>query len=124
MAAALVLLQERPEHPPSASAALQWAQREKDELHSTEDTNPNRNAAAVGSMLRDFRALSENANYMFLVAAFSLIQGLNYAFRALVGQILEPCGYSAVDAGNASAILAGAGILGNVVVAPIMQVRG
>lgn len=36
-------------------------------------------------------------------------------------QFLEPCGYSAVVAGNASAIFALFGILGNVIVAPIMQ---
>lgn len=54
------------------------------------------------------------------VAAFSFIQSLTYAFPTLVGQFLEPCGYSPVVAGNASALLAGAGILGCVVLAPIM----
>lgn len=54
------------------------------------------------------------------MVAFAFIQGLNYALPTLVGQILEPCGFSPVVAGNASAALAAAGIVGCVVVAPIM----
>lgn len=48
-------------------------------------------------MGRDFRSLSGNANYMALVAAFCLIQGLSYVFPTLVGQFLEPCGYRRVQ---------------------------
>lgn len=66
MAAAWFLLEERPAHPPSAAAAMQWAQRERDELQAR-DRRESRDAEAVHELLRDFGALFANRNYMFLV---------------------------------------------------------
>jgi len=54
------------------------------------------------------------------VLSFSLAQGLAYVLPTLVGQLLEPCGYSAADAGLAAAVLVVAGVVGNVVAAPFM----
>lgn len=47
--------------------------------------------------------------------------GMARALPAVAGELLEPCGFSPVVAGNAGALLAGCGIAGNVVVGPLMQ---
>ena len=119
-AVALLSFREAPDLPPSAAAAIQWQQR-AEARDAAEASGHSSSEVAMARMWADFRSLWRNTNYMLLLVSFSLVQGGAYALPTLVGQFLEPCGYSNLLAGTAAALLASGGIVGNVLLAPIMQ---
>lgn len=53
--------------------------------------------------------------------SYATVLGMARALPAVAGELLEPCGYTSEVAGNAGALLAGCGVVGNLVVGPLMQ---
>ena len=119
-AAGLWLCADRPQLPPSASAATLWA---------TEDEAAALPLPPGGSHAK--RALQEIwshtvtlcglPNFLYLAFSYSLITGVGWAFLTAVGQFLEPCGYSTYTAGAANAVLMGATVLGCFAAAPLVE---
>lgn len=76
---------EGPTHPPSAATAMIWAAREEARIKSESD-HVDRNKATFQAMMKDFKSLFMNSNYMLLVTSFAFVQGMAYALPTLVGQ--------------------------------------
>ena len=117
-AAAWLLLEERPPRAPSASAALQWREREA--------VAASAKGRAVGSagleeMLRDMRTLLANGNFVCLATGFSVGTGTVWAVLILEGQLITPCGYSDALAGLAGAALLGTGVASAFAVGAVME---
>ena len=119
-AVALLSFREAPDLPPSAAAAIQWQQR-AEARDAAEASGHSSSEVAMARMWADFRSLWRNTNYMLLLVSFSLVQGGAYALPTLVGQFLEPCGYSNLLAGIANAVFMGANALGCFVAAPVVE---
>lgn len=65
--------------------------------------------------------LMVNPQYWVLVAGFSFGIGLFNALLTLINQMMEPCGYSTQDAGIASFLLIGGGLIGAYVVISVLR---
>ena len=119
-AAALWVCADRPPRPPSASAAAQWRARDA-QASAPLELGVSHNYRALQFMWADTRALGRNTNFMFLAVSFSLLTGIGWTFLTVVGQLLEPCGYSNLLAGIANAVFMGANAIGCFVAAPIVE---
>lgn len=119
-AAAFFVVRDTPPQPPSASAAHQWKAREEAEAEPLPE-GTGRNWRALEVMWADTSALFRNTNFMLLTISFSLLTGLGWTFLTVVGQLLEPCGYSNLLAGIANAVFMGANALGCFVAAPVVE---
>jgi hypothetical protein len=105
------ICQDKPPSPPSASAAHQWAVRAKIQAEPLPE-GVSQNWAALYVAWADTKQLLVHANFMYLAISFSLFTGIGWTFLTIVGQLLEPCGYSNVVAGVANAVFMGANALG------------
>jgi hypothetical protein len=111
---------DRPASPPSASAAHQWAARSA-ALAMPLPEGVSRNWAALQAAWSDMKQLFQHANFLYLTVSFSLLTGIGWTFLTIVGQLLEPCGYSNMLAGIANAVFMGANALGCFAAAPIVE---
>jgi len=70
---------------------------------------------------REIRKLLHNREYLIILWCFGW--GLAYfnSLLTVLGQLIEPCGYSEDDAGNLGAIFLGAGLIGAVVMGAVMD---
>jgi len=114
------VVQDRPPQPPSASAAMQWKVREEAEAEPLPE-GTGRNWRALQIMWADSSALLRHTNFMLLTISFSLLTGLGWTFLTIVGQLLEPCGYSNLLAGIANAVFMGANAIGCFAAAPVVE---
>lgn len=129
-------LRERPDRPPSASAARQWeardtaraerAARRRLGLDGDGGGGPGGGArgfleAELEPLLQHGGELARNPNFLALALSYAPVLGMARALPAVAGELLEPCGFSPVVAGNCGALLAGFGILGNCFAGPAMQ---
>ena len=119
-AASWWVCQDKPPSPPSASAAHQWATRAKIQAEPLPE-GVSRNWAALYVAWADTKQLILHANFMYLAISFSLLTGIGWTFLTIVGQLLEPCGYSNVIAGIANAVFMGANALGCFAAAPVVE---
>ena len=119
--AGFVLIRDRPDvGPPSSAAATQWeSQRASREEDLRSGRNPNR--AAVDAIWEDSCALWGNRNFMYLALSFSLLTGLGWTFLTIVGQLIEPCGFSNETAGLADAVFMGFNALGCFAAVPLVE---
>ena len=99
----------RPPTPPAADVAAQIAARSSVDTQSV--------LATLEQMGRDAWSALQNRTFLLLLATFSLEIGVSWAFLAVVGQMVMPCGYDYEVVGAASAALLFAGVLGSAVVA-------
>jgi len=112
--------QDKPPSPPSASAAHQWAARAK--IHAEPlPEGVSRNWAALNVAWGDTKQLLVHANFMYLAISFSLLTGIGWTFLTIVGQLLEPCGYSNIVAGVSNAVFMGANAVGCFAAAPVVE---
>ena len=111
---------DKPPMPPSASAAHQWAVRAKIQAEPLPE-GVSRNWAALYVAWNDTKQLFVHANFMYLAMSFSLLTGIGWTFLTIVGQLLEPCGYSNMVAGIANAVFMGANALGCFAAAPVVE---
>jgi hypothetical protein len=119
MAVSIFVCADRPPVPPSASAAHQWTVRAAAQAGPL-PPGVSRNWAALQVAWEDTRTLLTHANFIYLTLGFSLFTGIGWTFLTIVGQLLEPCGYSNMLAGIANAVFMGANALGCFVAAPIV----
>ena len=75
----------------------------------------------VVQMLRDWNEMLHQPNFLFLLASFSCILGLNWAFLAIVGQMVYPCGYDQTATGWAGFSLSFAGLAGSFFISLILR---
>ena len=80
-----IFVRDTPPTPPTADVEIQQQLRPK--LDTAEAL------AKVKKMLIDFASLLRHYNFMVLFTSFSLILGVSWAFMAVVGQMIYPCGY-------------------------------
>ena len=120
MGVSIVVCTDRPPTPPSASAAHQWASREAAQAAPLPE-GTSRNWAALYVAWEDTRTLLVHANFLYLAFSFSLLTGIGWTFLTIVGQLLEPCGYSNIIAGAADAVFMGANALGCFAAAPVVE---
>lgn len=100
--------QSRPPTPPAADVAAQLAAR------AVADTTAAAGAvAALRQMATDAATICRNRTFLLLLASFSLEVGVCWAFLAVVGQMVSPCGYDYTVVGAASAALLFTGVLGS-----------
>jgi hypothetical protein len=116
----LFVCADRPPSPPSSSAAQQWAARAAAQAAPL-PPGVTANWAALQAAWADTRSLLVHANFMYLNLSFSLLTGIGWTYLTIVGQLLEPCGYSNMLAGIANAVFMGANALGCFVAAPIVE---
>lgn len=103
-AAGFFVIRDRPDvGPPSASAAAQWDKREQERLEERK-LGKSPDITALEIIWADTQTLLNNRNFLYLCFSFSLLTGLGWTFLTIVGQILEPCGYSNEIAGLADAV--------------------
>ncbi len=110
---------DRPDMPPSAAAALQWARREAHK--ASLPTGTHAGAAALASLAADLRALCAHRNFVLLTVVFSLVAGMSWALPTLEGPLIEACGYSPRVAGGAGAALLAAGVVACAALAPMLR---
>lgn len=108
------------EGPPSAAAAHQWEQDDMERLEHKK-LGKSEDKAALEAIWDDTKELWQNSNFIYLSMSFSLLTGLGWTFLTIVGQILEPCGYSNEVAGLADAVFMGFNALGCFAVVPIVE---
>lgn len=103
-AAGFFVIKDRPEvGPPSAAAAAQWEKREQDRLEERRQ-GKSADVSALEAIWADTQLLLNNRNFLFLCLSFSLLTGIGWTFLTVVGQILEPCGFTNEIAGLADAV--------------------
>jgi len=73
-------------------------------------------------MFKDFRTMLQNKNFVLLLLSFSFEIGVAWAFMAVVGQMIGPCGYDTYVIGIAGASLSFAGVLGSFTIAFILKI--
>lgn len=120
MGLSLWVCQDKPPSPPSASAAAQWAAKEAAAAAPLPE-GTSRNWAALYVAWADTRALLTHANFVYLNLSFSILTGIGWTLLTVVGQILEPCGYSNMLAGIANATFMGFNALGCFAAAPVVE---
>jgi hypothetical protein len=120
MGVSLFVCADRPPVPPSASAAHQWTVRAAAQAAPL-PPGVSRNWAALQVAWEDTQQLLTHANFFYLTMSFSLFTGIGWTFLTVVGQLLEPCGYSNMLAGIANAVFMGANAIGCFVAAPIVE---
>lgn len=102
--AGFFVIQDRPDvGPPSAAAAAQWDKRDQERLEERK-LGKSADQSALEAIWTDTQILLNNRNFVYLCFSFSLLTGLGWTFLTVVGQILEPCGYSNEVAGLADAV--------------------
>lgn len=75
----------------------------------------------VFQMFVDFKVMLSNVNFVLLMASFSIEIGVCWAFMAVVGQMIYPCGYDVAVVGIAGSSLSFAGVIGSFVVAQYLR---
>jgi len=111
---------DRPPMPPSASAATLWAT--EDEAAAVPLPEGGSYAArALNDIWLHTLSLMRLPNFLWVAVSYSLITGVGWAFLTVVGQFLEPCGYSTYVAGFANAVFMGATALGCFAAAPTVE---
>lgn len=121
---ALVLLPERPTHPPSPSAEQQWAAIDAARAAAAAASGGSSWAIArhaLAAVARDTRTLLRDANFCWLLASFSIAVGMGWSLLTVEGQLITPCGYDATVAGNSGAALLGVGMLCSFAIGPLLQ---
>ena len=118
--ASLWVIQDRPPSPPSASAAATWA---AEDAAKTAPLPPgvSRNWHALQEIWGHTRQLARLPNFLYLALSFALLTGIGWTFLTIVGQLLEPCGYSNFVAGAANAVFMGFNALGCFAAAPVVE---
>ena len=111
---------DRPPSAPSASAAHQWAARATAQAAPL-PAGSSRNWVALEAAWSDTTTLMQHANFLYLTLSFSLLTGIGWTFLTIVGQLLEPCGYSNMTAGIANAVFMGANAVGCFAAAPVVE---
>lgn len=117
---ALAYLEERPKHPPSPAAAVQWTSRLAAAQRSAA-LGEDRSWAAFRSAGNEVRTVLQNSNFMFLVMGFAIGTGAAWTVLILEEQIVTPCGYTDVSAGTDGAASIGVGIVAAFILASIME---
>ena len=114
-------LAQRPPSPPSASAALQWAEAEAAAVSAKSHGPGGAGWLAIQTIMHDASMLLSNSNFLLLAAGFSVGSGTVWAVLILEGQLITPCGYSDRLAGAAGAALLGTGVMSAFAVGAIME---
>lgn len=109
----MVFVRNRPPTPPTADVEIQ--------LKLRENTTTAAALATVMQMLRDFRTLLSSLNFCILLSSFACIVGVSWAFLAVVGQLVFPCGYDTVATGWAGFSLGFAGVAGSFFIAIVLR---
>jgi len=108
-----IFVQERPPTPPGRDVerqlALQPSHNTREALH------------IMYTSLAQFRTMLTNFNFNVLLTGFSLLLGVGLVLFGVVGQVINPCGYSAREAGLAAAFLTFSGVLSNIAVVAILS---
>lgn len=67
--------------------------------------------AVLSNTAEDLRFVTSNPNFMLMFASFSLMTGLYWATQTVLGQVMQPCGYSDLDVGEVGLLLQWGGIV-------------
>jgi MFS family permease len=118
--AATAVLTDRPDQPPSTVALQQW--KADDEARAVPlPEGDSRGWRAVRTTWTNAGRLCSRPNFVALATSYSLITGMGWALMTVVGQLLEPCGYSTFAAGAANAALMGANVVGTLLTSPFVN---
>lgn len=109
----LLFVRSRPPTPPTADVEIQLKLRKEVDTAAALKT--------VFQMLRDFGTMLQHFNFNILLASFSCILGVSWAFMAVVGQMVYPCGYDTVATGWAGFSLSFAGVAGSFFISQILR---
>jgi hypothetical protein len=109
----LLFVRNEPPTPPTADVEIQKKLRGKVDTAAA--------FAKVVSMVYDFGTLLSNQNFNVLLTSFSCILGVSWAFMAVVGQMVYPCGYDAVQVGWAGFSIGFSGMAGSFFLALVLR---
>jgi len=116
----LWLCRDRPRNAPSAAAFACWAAEDAARAAPL-PPGTSRDAHALRESGEQVLGLARLPNFVWLALSFSLLTGIGWTFLTVVGQLLEPCGYSSLVAGAANAVFMGANALGCLAAAPVVE---
>jgi predicted MFS family arabinose efflux permease len=73
------------------------------------------------SLSRDFFVMLTNPDFVLLLVAFSIEAGISWALPSILGQLVQPCGYSNSLVGKVLLVTAFAGATGSFFLALILR---
>lgn len=111
---AAVVLQDRPEHPPSASIALAWQRQDSRQSAAT-------STQSLVHAWRDVKSLLANRSFLILATGFGIATSMAWALLTVEGTFVTNCRFSNKVAGNAGAALLGVGTLAAFLFEPVMR---
>jgi len=114
------LMQDRPPTPPGRDV-------EKQILLQTITTSQKANGENIfifRKSLDELNTIITNGNFIMLLIGFSFIGGAGYTVFNVVGQLIQPCGYTENETGIAAGVLTFASIIGNVFIVLILLCIG
>ena len=119
-ALATAMRADRPELPPSAATARQWAARDA-HRSSMPQGGASAGAAAISVLASDLWLLARHRNFLLLTGSFSCVAGIAWALSTVEGPLIEACGYGPRVAGGAGAILLAGGCVCCAALAPWLR---